>query len=181
MAKQVIMALLLVVVFALQSCASVDGTAGLKTYVDTNDGYQFLYPNGWLPVQVTNGPDVVFHDIIEQTDNVSVVISPVSSGKTLRDLGDPGEVGYKLAKTVIAPASSGREAELISAESRELAGKTYYLLEYAVKVGDRQRHNLASAVVDHGNLYTFNASTPEARWEKVKALLTRSVKSFSVY
>jgi len=45
-----------------------------------------LYPNGWLPVKVSNGPDVVFHDLIETTENVSVVVSSVQ-GKTLAELG----------------------------------------------------------------------------------------------
>ncbi|MCZ2201110.1 MAG: photosystem II reaction center PsbP, partial [Cylindrospermopsis raciborskii PAMP2012] len=50
--------------------------AGFRSFVDTEDGYQFSYPNGWLQVKVANGPDVVFHDLIEVSENVSVVISP---------------------------------------------------------------------------------------------------------
>jgi len=46
-----------------------------------------FYPNGWLPVKVSNGPDVVFHDLIETTENVSVVVSSVPQGKTLAELG----------------------------------------------------------------------------------------------
>jgi photosystem II oxygen-evolving enhancer protein 2 len=114
--------ILLVVLSLMTSCTS---TSGLKSYVDT-DGYQFLYPNGWLSVKVSNGLDVVLHDLIEISENVSVVISSVPLGKTLSELGTPGEVGYKLGK-VIAPPDSGREAELVNAEVREKNAKNYYI------------------------------------------------------
>src|SRR5579883_729664 len=162
MLKRLLAVLLVVVSLSLQGC--VTPTLGLISYVDSIDGYKFLYPNGWLQVKVANGPDVVFHDLIEQTENVSVVINPVTGNKTLTELGSPGEVGYQLGKSAIAPPGSGRQAELINAESREVGDKLYYLLEYAVKIGDRERHNLASVAVSRGKLYTFNASTSESRW-----------------
>ncbi|NEQ79730.1 MAG: photosystem II oxygen evolving complex protein PsbP, partial [Moorea sp. SIO2I5] len=37
-----------------------------------------------------------------------------------------------------------------------------------------------SVVVNRGKLYTFNASTTERRWGKMKNLLELVVKSFSV-
>jgi photosystem II oxygen-evolving enhancer protein 2 len=174
---------MLLVVFALSLQGCVSPVSGLKSYVDSIDGYKFLYPNGWLPIKVSSssGADVVFHDIIEQSENVSVVINPVSSGKQLSDLGSPGEVGYQLGKSAIAPPDSGREAELVNAESREYGDKTYYTLEYAVKVNGKERHNLTSAVVSRGKLYTFNASTSEDRWERMQDLLKKVVDSFSVY
>lgn len=177
-----IAAVLLVVLVAvsLVSC-SISPTSGLKSYVDTTKGYQFLYPNGWLQVKVSNGPEVVFHDLIESTENVSLVISPVPDGKSLAELGTPGEVGYKLSKNAIAPPDSGRTAELVNAETRQFRDKTYYLLEYAVKLPNQQeRHNLASVALSRGKLFTFNASTTEQRWEKAKQQLETVVKSFSV-
>lgn len=180
MLKRIATILLLVMSLSLTGC--VVATAGLKSYVDSYDGYQFLYPNGWLPVQVENGPDVVLHDLIEATENVSVVISPVPAGKTLAELGTPGEVGYKLAKNAIAPPDSGRQAELVNAEKVEAGAKTYYLLEYAVTLADRrQRHNLASVAVSRDKLFTFNVSTPEQRWAKMQPTFEQVVKSFSVY
>lgn len=177
-----IAALLLVISIAcgLTSCATA--TAGLKSYVDSVDGYEFLYPNGWLPVKVSAGPDVVLHDLIEVTENISVVINPVPEGKTLKDLGTPSQVGYKLSKSAIAPPDSGREAELVNAAMREVGGKNYYLLEYAVKLPNGQaRHNLASVAVSRGKLLTLNASAPERRWKKVQKLFESVVDSFSVY
>jgi photosystem II oxygen-evolving enhancer protein 2 len=178
MLKRFLAVLLVVFALSLQGCVSA--VSGLKSYVDSTDGYRFLYPNGWLPVSVSNGADVVFHDIIEQTENVSVVINPVAGQKTLNELGSPGEVGYQLGKTAIAPPDSGRQAELVNAESHEVGDKTYYLLEYAVKVNGRERHNLASVAVSRGKLYTFNASTPEDRWPKMEAMLKQVVDSFAV-
>lgn len=97
-------------------------------------------------------------------------------------MGTPGEVGYKLGKNAIAPPDSGREAELVSAGKLEHSGKTYYLLEYAVKLpNQQQRHNLASVAVSRGKLFTFNASTTEQRWQKAHQMLEGAAKSFTVY
>ena len=180
MLKRFAVILLVVLSLSLTSCASA--ASGLKRYVDSIDGYQFLYPNGWLEVKVSNGPDVVFHDLIQTTENVSVVVNPVPEGKTLAELGTPSEVGYRLGKSAIAPPDSGREAELVNAGTLESGGKKYYVLEYAVKLpNQKERHNLASVAVSRGKLFTFNASAPEKRWTKVRNVFEEVVKSFSVY
>jgi len=179
MLKKIAALLLLVLSLGLHSCTA--GVGGLQSYVDTIDGYEFLYPNGWLPVQVNDGPDVVLHDLIERTENVSVVISPVPEDQTLADLGTPGEVGYQLQKNAIAPPDSGRQAELVNAEARESGDNTYYLLEYSVKLPDQKRHNIASVALKHGKLYTLNASTTERRWNKAHNLFEQVAQSFTVY
>jgi photosystem II oxygen-evolving enhancer protein 2 len=187
MLRAIAAVLLLVLSLGLHGCTS--SVSGLKGYVDSIDGYEFLYPNGWVPVQVTNGPDVVFRDLVERTENVSVIVSPVPQGKTLAELGTPGEVGYQLQKNAlaerflqnIAPPNSGRKAELVNAEAREAGDKTYYILEYAVKLADQERHNLASVVVNRDKLYTFNVSTTEKRWSKMHDVFETIVKSFAVY
>lgn len=179
MLRRIAIVVLLVLSLSLQSCASA--TSGLKSYVDSFDGYQFLYPVGWVPVQVSDGPDIVFHDLIQETENVSVVISPVPDNKSLEDLGSPSEVGYRLSKNAIAPPDSGREAELVNAEARQLGDVTYYLLEYAVKLPDQLRHNLASVVVRRGQLFTFNISTTEQRWQKLQRKMRAIADSFSVF
>ena len=174
-----IAAILLVLSLGLSSCASA--VSGLKSYVDTGDGYEFLYPNGWVPVKVSEGPDVVFHDMIERAENVSVVISDVPDGKSLTDLGTPGEVGYELQKNAIAPATSGRVAQLVNAEARQSGEQTYYLLEYSVKLpNDEERHNIASVAVSRGKLFTLNTSTTEKRWQKLQEMFEIVAKSFTV-
>jgi photosystem II oxygen-evolving enhancer protein 2 len=171
--------LALLVTFTLQGCVAVGG--GLNAFTDEIDGYRFLYPNGWIQIKVNNGPDVVFHDLIEQTENVSVVINPVPGRKSLSDLGTPSEVGEQLSKSAIAPPDSGRTAELLKAEEREANGKKYYSLEYLISLADgRQRHSIASAAISRGKLFTLNASTPQGRWDMMQPALERSIESFTV-
>ena len=176
------MATIVLVLVSLTLAGCISTAMGLQSYVDATDGYQFLYPNGWVAVNVSGGPDIVFRDLIEQTENLSVIVNPVSDDQKLADLGTPTEVGYKLSKNAIAPVDSGRKAELANAESREVGDKTYYLLEYAVTLKDRQqRHNLASVAINRGNLYTLNLSTTEKRWQTEKEMFERVVNSFTVY
>jgi photosystem II oxygen-evolving enhancer protein 2 len=49
-----------------------------------------------------------------------------------------------------------------------------------VHLADRDRHELATVVVDRGRLYTFAASTNEIRWPKVKGLFQQVVTSFNL-
>lgn len=167
--------------FGLQACSG-SAPVSLLDYVNTYQGYQFSYPTGWIEVNVSDGPDVVFHDIINATENVSVVVSPIGEGRTLEDLGGPTEVGYKLSKSITDMAGDDRNVELVSAQNVEVeAGKTYYILEYLATTSEGQRHNIASAIVRRGQLFTMNASVPETRWQRLKNTLTQSVASFSVY
>ncbi|MEO0828278.1 MAG: photosystem II reaction center PsbP [Cyanobacteria bacterium J06635_15] len=179
MLKRLASVLLVVVALTLQGCVS--GGVALSSYVDSYDGYQFRYPTGWVAVDVSGSADVVFHDIINETENVSVVISPVPEGQTLEDLGTPTEVGYKLSKGINALAGDDRDVELINAQSFQAEDKTYYILEYVADLPSGVRHNLASVIVRRDKLFTFNASTREDRWEKVKTMVKQSVASFTAY
>lgn len=178
MVKHIVALLMVTLTVLLQGCSL--GTS-LQAYADNYDGYEFLYPNGWVPVKVPGGPDIVLHDLVEETENVSVIISDVPDDKSLDDLGTPSEVGYRLSKNAIAPPDSGRTAELVSAERKEVDGKTYYLLEYEVQLPGQTRHNLASVIVRRNRLFTFNLSTTERRWQKVENQFRTVVDSFSVY
>ena len=60
MFKKIVALCLVAIALTLTGCISVGG--GLQSFVDTTDGYEFLYPNGWIEVKVSDGPDVVFHD-----------------------------------------------------------------------------------------------------------------------
>ena len=179
--KRITLILLLVLTFSMTNPGTATA-AGLKSFVDTKDGYQFSYPNGWLQVKVANGPDVVFHDLIEATENVSVVISPVPGGKNLTELGTPTEIGYKLQKNALAPEGSGRTAELVNAQQKEFKDKKYYLLEYVIQLPNgKKRHDLASIATSRGKLFTFNASVTQRRWRRVKRIIQDCVNSFEVY
>lgn len=179
MLKRLAALLLIVLALGLQSCST--GLASLESYADSYEGYEFKYPTGWVAANVPDGPDTVFHDIINGSENVSVVISPVSGGKTLPDLGTPSEVGYKLSKSITSLAPDDRNVELVSAQSFEAGDKLYYVLEYIADLPSGMRHDLASVIVRRGQLYTFNASIPESRWQTMKDTMKQTVASFSVY
>lgn len=182
MLKSLVAGLLIVISLVLSSCSA--GVSGLQSYVNTSKGYEFLYPNGWIAVNIKksdNGVDVVFRDLVERTENLSVIVSEIPEGKTLEDLGDPSEVGYRFLKLINNNPNSERKAEFLRAESRQGKDKTYYLLEYEVDTPETDlRHNIASVAVSRGKLFTFNLSTPERRWNTVKDTFEVAAKSFSV-
>ncbi|MGC9504968.1 photosystem II reaction center PsbP [Baaleninema sp.] len=182
MLKRIAAILLVAVTVSLTSC-STSPSSGLTSFVDSYDGYRFLYPNEWIEMDATNlTPDVIFHDLIERSENISVIINPVPEGQTLTDLGTPTEVGYELSKRAIAPEGSDRVAELVNAESRQDEdGKTYYIFEYAVQLPDRLRHNIASISISRDKLFTLNVSTTEKRWQEIQDKLRLVAKSFFVY
>ncbi|MBW4534889.1 MAG: photosystem II reaction center PsbP family protein [Pleurocapsa minor HA4230-MV1] len=175
--------LLIVLSLVITSCST--GVTGLQSYVNTSKGYEFLYPNGWIPVNLGTSArktvDVVFRDLVERTENLSVIINEVPDGKTLEDLGSPSEVGYRLLKVINSTPKGEREAEFIRAEARENKDKKYYLLEYEEEIPEQgTRHNIASVAVSRGKIFTFNLSTPEKRWDTVKDSFEVAVKSFTV-
>ncbi|MEB3194108.1 MAG: photosystem II reaction center PsbP [Cyanobacteriota bacterium] len=170
--------LVLALAGGLGACSAA--AAGLQSFQSPDGRYAFLYPTGWNRVQVSGGPQVVFHDLINSDETLSLVISEVNSTNDLANLGTAEAVGEKLRQVVIAPDGSGRQAELVQARERELAGRTFYDLEYSVHLADRNRHELATVVVDRGRLYTFAASTNEARWPKVRELFERVISSFNL-
>jgi photosystem II oxygen-evolving enhancer protein 2 len=165
--------------FTLQGCVAAG--SGLQAYVDSIDGYEFLYPTGWIPLEDAKGADVVFRDLIQNTENVSVVMSSVDRQQSLADLGDPSTVGQRLGKAILAPPDSGRQAEMLSASERQVRDKTYYDFEYLIQLPGQERHNLASVAVSRGKLYTLSVSAQEQRWTKVQDLFHEVVNSFRVY
>ena len=168
-----------VLALALGACAA-GPTAGLQSYQSPDGRFAFLYPTGWTQVQVSNGPRVVFHDLIHSDETVSLMINNVNEENELTELGSAVAVGERLRREVIATAGSGRTAELVEANEREVNGHTFYDLEYAVHLEDRDRHELATVVVDRGRLYTLATSVNEDRWEKVQDLCGRVVRSLNL-
>jgi photosystem II oxygen-evolving enhancer protein 2 len=171
-------ALALLLAVLLVGCSA--SAAGLNRFQNPDGRFAFLYPTGWTRVQVSGGPQVVFHDLINSDETLSLVISEVTPQSDLTALGSAVAVGETLRRMVIAPEGSGRQAELLQADERVQDGRTFYDLEYAVHLEDRDRHELATVVVDRGRLYTFAASTNEIRWAKVKDLFHQVVSSFTL-
>jgi photosystem II oxygen-evolving enhancer protein 2 len=167
-----------VLVLLLVGCAA--SAAGLNRYASADGRYAFLYPTGWTRVAISNGPQVVFHDLINSDETLSLVIAPLDPSKRLEDLGSAEAVGEKLGVTVIAPVGSGRQAELLGASERQDQGRTFYDLEFKVHLADRDRHEFATVVADKGQLYTLAASTNELRWPRVAGLFESVVTSFTL-
>ncbi|QEY31148.1 photosystem II oxygen evolving complex protein PsbP [Synechococcus sp. RSCCF101] len=173
------LALALLLILPLAACSGT--SAGFNSYQSPDGRYAFLYPTGWTRVQVSGGPRLVFHDLINSDETVSLVISDLDEQDSrLEDLGSAVAVGERLRRQVIAPAGSGRSADLIEARERSGSGHTFYDLEFAVHLADRDRHELATVVVDRGRLYTLAASTNEVRWPKVKGLFEQVITSFTL-
>lgn len=170
---------LLAVILCCTGCTSA--IAGLQPY--RNGQYQFLYPRGWVEVDVQNaspGVALVLRDMVERTENVSLIISDVPAGQSLASLGTPTEVGYRFFQAAKENPLK-RQVEFINADAAENAGETYYRLEYAVTFPDgQQRHNLADVVIHKQKLYTFNLSTPERRWQRWRDRFQAVVNSFQV-
>ena len=171
-----LLAALLAVVLVGCSAAA----AGLNSFQSPDGRYAFLYPTGWTRVQVSEGPQVVFHDLINSDETLSLVISDVNATNDLENLGSAVAVGERLRRVVIAPEGSGREATLVEAVERQDGSHTFYALEYAVHLNDRDRHELATVVIDRGRLYTLAASTNEVRWPRVKTLFHQVITSFTL-
>jgi photosystem II oxygen-evolving enhancer protein 2 len=169
---------ILLVMFSLSLSGCVTKTSGLAPFVDSRDGYSFLHPNGWLQKNIKNGPDVVFHDIVEPSENVSVVIGKLKTVKSLEEIGTPQDIGLRIQAKVIGSPN----ANLISASTYENQGKAYYLLEYAIPSdkASESRHDLVSVTANDGNFYTLSISTLESRWTKLKDIFYRVANSFTV-
>ena len=165
-------------VFFLGACSSAS-SAGLNSFQSQDGRYGFLYPNGWTRVAVSGGPQVVFHDLINSDETLSLVVSEVGQDIDLEELGTPELVGDRLMEEVIAPEGTGRDVELVQASARKTPEHTFYDLEYSVHLPDRDRHELATVVIDRGYLYTLAASTNEKRWPKVKNIFGKVITSFT--
>eukprot|EP00878_Enallax_costatus_P043977 GHUV01052105.1.p1 GENE.GHUV01052105.1~~GHUV01052105.1.p1 ORF type:complete len:203 (-),score=46.73 GHUV01052105.1:674-1282(-) len=68
---------------------------GFNPVQDLTDNYQFLYPFGWQEVTIT-GADVVYKDVVEPLESVSVTITPTDR-KEITDFGDINEVNHTTA------------------------------------------------------------------------------------
>ena len=170
---------ILLLVFCLNSCGVGGSTAGLNSFQSPDGRYAFLYPTGWTRVAVSGGPQVVFHDLINSDETLSLVVSEVAEEVALDELGSPEVVGETLMNQVIAPEGTGRNVELLSAKGRESSEHIFYDLEYSVHLSDRDRHELATVVLDRGYLYTLATSTSELRWPKVKNMFRKVIDSFT--
>tara|TARA_Y100001978_G_scaffold107096_1_gene95654 strand:- start:16743 stop:17297 length:555 start_codon:yes stop_codon:yes gene_type:complete len=172
------------VIFALTLCFFISScgsglNAGLEAYQSPDGRYGFFYPTGWTRVKVEGGPEIIYHDLINSNETLSLVVSDVKKDIELDQLGTPLEVGQTLIDKVIAPAGSGRAVKLLNANQREDEKHVFYDLEYQLNLNEQPRHELATVVIDRGSLYTFAVGTNEDRWNKVEKLFVNVIQSFN--
>ena len=170
--------MVLLLCFLLSACSN-GLNAGLEAYQSSDGRYGFFYPTGWTRVKVDGGPEIIYHDLINSNETLSLVVSEVDKNVDLEELGTPLEVGQTLINKVIAPEGSGRNVELIDAHKRESSNHLFYDLEYELNLNNQKRHEIASVVIDRGSLYTFAVGTNQERWNKVETLFSRVIESFN--
>ena len=168
--------LAIALVLALGAC-STGGASGLEPFKSQDGRYGFLFPTGWTRVAVDNGPEVVYHDLINSDETLSLVISKLENEIDLDDLGGADAVGERL----FGENDSKNPIQLIEAKEREVDDHTFYDLEYSVDLEDKSRHEYATVVVDRGYLYTLAASSSEQRWSKMQDIFKRVVSSFTFF
>ena len=168
--------LAMALVLTLVAC-STGGASGLEPFKSQDGRYGFLFPTGWTRVTVDNGPEVVYHDLINSDETLSLVISKLENDIDLDDLGGADAVGERL----FGANDSKNTIQLIEAQEREVDKRKFYDLEYAVNLEDKSRHEFATVVVDRGYLYTLAASSSEQRWSKMQDIFKRVVSSFTFF
>ena len=169
---------LIMLCFTLSACSG-GLNAGLEAYQSPDGRYAFLYPTGWTRVKVDGGPEIIYHDLINSNETLSLVVSDVNKEVDLEQLGNPNEVGQTLIDKVIAPEGSGRSVILVDAKKRESSNHIFYDLEYQLNLNEQERHELATVVIDRGTLYTFAVGTNEDRWSKVDGMFNNVIESFN--
>ena len=170
--------LILSICFLLSACGG-GLNAGLEAYQSPDGRYGFFYPTGWTRVKVDGGPEIIYHDLINSNETLSLVVSDVNKDVELDQLGTPSEVGQTLIDKVIAPEGSGRSVKLLNANQREDEKHVFYDLEYELNLNEQDRHELATVVIDRGSLYTFAVGTNEERWNKVEKMFKNVIESFN--
>ncbi|KAK6139419.1 hypothetical protein DH2020_026826 [Rehmannia glutinosa] len=176
----------------------------ISEYIDTFDGYSFMYPQNWIQVRGA-GADIFFRDPFVLDENLSVDISSPSSSKykSVEDLGSPEEAGKKVLRQYLTEFMSTRlgvrrESSILSTSSK-LAndGRLYYEVEVniksyannnelAVMPQDRvarlewDRRYLSVLGVENNRLYELRLQTPERSFTEEENELREVMDSFRV-
>ncbi|XP_008801750.2 psbP domain-containing protein 1, chloroplastic isoform X2 [Phoenix dactylifera] len=175
-----------------------------REYIDTFDGYTFLYPQNWIQVRGA-GADIFFRDPFVLDENLSVELSSPSSSryKSVEDLGPPQLAAEKVLKQYLTEFMSTRlgvrrESNILSALSRVADdGRVYYQVEVniksyasnnelAVMPQDRMqrlewdRRYLSVLGVENNRLYELRLQSPENVFSEEEKDLRKVMDSFRV-
>jgi len=152
---------------------------GFKGHKDPYDGYQFLYPFGWQEVSV-QGQDVVYKDLIETLETVSVSITATEKA-SVTELGPVNDVCFTIADNFLTGRSS--KVTLVEATQETEEGIDYYTMEFTAANNTYTRHALACLAICNGKLFTCVTGADERRWKKdvVRNNAKTVIDSFSVF
>ena len=150
--------------------------AGFNLLKDTNKGYAFLYPFGWQEVSV-DGEEVVYKDVIEPLESVSLSVTPAPEGKeSIADFGNLDEVSETfISKVLTAP---GQPYKTTATKQREQAGTTFYTMEYEVQAQNYSRAAFTTVAIKNNKLYTLTTGANMRRYKKMEDRLRTVVNSF---
>jgi len=149
---------------------------GFTIVKDQADGYQFLAPFGWQEVEV-EGLDVVYKDLIEPLESVSVTLIPTDK-KAITEFGSVDGVAENLANKVLTPPD--QEVKILSAAERTVEGIPYYSFEFRTSAANYNRHALSVVAVGNGNFYALTTGSSERRFPRLEERLRTVIKSFQV-
>jgi hypothetical protein len=159
---------------------------GYRRHVDTEDKYEYIFPENWLfdreimladarerdmpkmlrdkqPRKVR--PDSAYGPANKgmsfgETENLSVIKSNVQPGFTLKGtLGEPREAAERLLQNVIAAPGSGKSYVLLDASENKREGVPAYVFEYTIK----KEGTLNAAGVLKGGFYQHSISVVMSR------------------
>mmetsp|Transcript_30056 Transcript_30056/g.75284 ORF Transcript_30056/g.75284 Transcript_30056/m.75284 type:complete len:260 (+) Transcript_30056:80-859(+) len=157
-------------------------TSGFIPYA--GNGYAMLVPSKYNPTKERPFPnqDVYFEDNFDQVTNISVLVEPNCGKAKIEDFGQPEayleKIGYLLGQQSYAGltrSEGGFAANKVSAAAvldvftKVNKGKTYYYFEVLTRTADGDeggRHQLISATVSDGTLYTMKLQSGDKRWFK---------------
>ncbi|MEW5312629.1 MAG: hypothetical protein WDW38_004249 [Sanguina aurantia] len=166
-----------VLIAAPSSALAAKGPRGFQQVVDSQDNYQFLYPFGWQEVSV-QGADVVFKDVVEPLESVSVTLT--TTDKTdISEFGGVQEVTEAIARNVLT-APGQKVTFLKSSQRADAKGRNYYDMQWTADTGKYVRHSVAVVAVDNGIFYTLTTGANERRWNKMEERLYQIINSFSL-
>lgn len=179
--RQALLGSTVAAVITLQSSwreALADGVPrGFKAVKDTSDGYAFLYPFGWQEVSV-DGEDIVYKDVIEPLESVSVNIIPTEQS-SVSDLGTKEQVAQAMVQKVLTPP--GQKSKVLDVNERtDSNGKTYYTFEYASQAPNYIRRALTTVAISNGKFYTLTTGANDRRWNKMESRLKTVASSFNL-
>ncbi|CEL96783.1 unnamed protein product [Vitrella brassicaformis CCMP3155] len=148
----------------------------LQPYNDIQRGFKLNRPSGWNEFQCVGTEDQVarcknqyvvkWQDVVEKLEQITVASKPVSKSSSVESLGDPAEVGAKLAKI--------RNCNLIGASARRTRDHVYYTFE----LQGETVHELVALSIFEGKLWQINCITSEKRWPKMQSTFQETLLSF---